>query len=160
MFKLPGQETKIRIDVPVSNVGTAATLLELMEVAHDPTLFSVTSLEPFWADSAQSQEQPVYFAQNTKFADRVGVVWDATKKMIWNLSTGSQEVYDLSVDPHELIPAGGPEDAQQGRDLIDQYWKDSAALRKRLSLPPRGEGEETSIDEAARERLRGLGYLQ
>ena len=86
------------------------------------------------------------------------VVFDGLK-LIEAPEWGRAQLFDLIADPGELIDLSRerPEDVARGRSLLDAHAAQSAALRQRLGL---GGADSAGYDNASRDRLRSLGYIQ
>ena len=136
------------IQQPVSLLSIAPTLLELAGVEHDADRFHAASLaEWLFGDPAQSTAGPVF----SEILWKQGVV-EGRYKLVLDTQRERIEVYDLFADPNEMRNLAGhmPKLSERLEGLIRQQTK--------LRRP--AEGTPQRIDDAMRERLRGLGYTE
>jgi arylsulfatase A-like enzyme len=79
---------------------------------------------------------------------------DGTWKAIWNADPGTLELYDLEADPGEQVDRSAGQPARAARaEAAARQWSSDCRARAR-------EGAQSApVDEAARDRLRALGYL-
>jgi arylsulfatase A-like enzyme len=161
-----------RVATPVSTLGVFATIAELVGLEAPATL-QAGSLLPLLtpgADGAQAGE-PVLAEVMTPTASPLPDRGDPQIKPGTNLralragalklvesSSGERFLYDLAADPGETreLSAERPEQLAELHARLE-------AERVRLGLPPLdqvGKGAAAQIDEATREHLRELGYVE
>jgi arylsulfatase A-like enzyme len=160
-----------RVEAPVTTLGVFATIVELAGVEAPPTL-QAGSLVPLAAPGAdRGPADGPFLAEildpGTPGADRGDPQIRGTGHLRalragrWKLvesAAGERFLYDLEVDPVE------------SRDLAAERPEQVAALharleaeRARLGLPTLdqvGKGGAAEVDEATKERLRELGYVE
>lgn len=159
LIKPPGSRKGLRVDAPVGTIDVAPTVLELAGVSYDSADFQGRSLACRWAEEPCELSHTPHFATGL-IGERQqrAVLFDGLKLIddpVWNRA----ELYDLALDPGETrdLAAERPDDVARGRALLDQHAAESAELRRRLGL---GAGRQAGFDDAARDRLRSLGYIQ
>jgi arylsulfatase A-like enzyme len=160
-----------RVEAPVTTLGVFATIVELAGLDAPPTL-QAGSLVDLAADGAPGGPANGPFLAEildpgTPRADRgdpqirddahLRALRDGRWKLVES-STGERFLYDLGADPLE------------SRDLAAERPGQVAALharldaeRARLGLPTLdqvGKGAAAEVDEATKERLRQLGYVE
>lgn len=163
-----------RVETPVSTLGVFATIMDLAELEPPPTL-QVASLVPLIADDGARAGGPILAELHAadsmpggsielddpqmKGDRRYRLLRDGDLKLV-STSMGQDLLYDLATDPHETrdIGAERPEALQEMRARME-------SVRVSLDLPALdaalAAGEDPpELDEATRERLRALGYLE
>jgi len=143
VVKLPGATPRTE-PRPVGLVDVFPTLLDALDLPAPPGLAGRSLLAP--PDPAR----PVFAETSRQARLRAVVVGD--EKLVRDLSTGRDRLFDLSEDPAErrdLASARPRRAAELGR-LLDAWLARSG--RRGPALPP------VRVDAAERERLRALGY--
>ncbi len=163
-----------RIETPVSTLGVYATIMDLAELEPPPTL-QVASLVPLIQGDGVSAGGPILAELHS--ADSMGIgrielddpqmkgdrryrlLRDGDLKLV-STSLGQDLLYDLATDPGETrdIAAERPEALREMRARME-------SVSARLNLPaldaPLAVGEDApELDEATRDRLRALGYME
>jgi len=168
----PRVEPGVEIAAPVSTLGVFATILDLAQLPPPPTL-QAGSLLPL-IEGADVKPEPILSELHQATAMgarrpsddpqmqpdlRYRLIRDGDLKLVAR-SDGESLLYDLAVDPGETrdLAAERPEDLARMRAL-------HARLESELSLPAlageRAVGEDApEMDDATRESLRALGYLE
>jgi arylsulfatase A-like enzyme len=163
----------VRVAQPVSTVGVFATILDLAGIEPPPTL-QVGSLAPLATGESRTGGGPILSELHRdrdlatgslgpdpqmKTDRRYRLLREGSFKLV-TTSQGESFFYDLASDPGET------------RDLSAERSADVLAMRERLAqvqeqiglpaldAPIEAAGEEPELDEAARERLRALGYAE
>jgi arylsulfatase A-like enzyme len=169
----------VRVEAPVSTVGVFATVLDLADVEPPPTL-QVGSLVPLVAAAA---------AGAAVEADAGGPVLAEVMRMseLGSAPDFGDRLMDPHArfrayrsGPWKLVESSGGdtllfhlgEDPEESRDLARERPQDVTRLRaeleaatRRIAMPPldatlaAGAGSE-ALDEATRERLKQLGYIE
>lgn len=159
LIKPPGSQSTRRVEAPVGTIDVAPTVLEIASVPYNPADFQGRSLTCWWAEEPCEIPPKPHFATGL-IGERQqrAVLFDGLKLIddpVWKRA----ELFDLALDPGETrnLAAERPEDVARGRQLLDQHAAESAELRRRLGL---GDGRQAGFDDAARDRLRSLGYIQ
>jgi arylsulfatase A-like enzyme len=159
----------MRVSVPVSTLGVFATVLDLVGVEAKvkpqfPSLLNVIEGRPAGGpivaerfvrgdSKAQGAESPL-MRQHTRFR--------AYREDHWKLvedSEGHTFLFDLARDPREK------DDLASSRpEKIAQLQSELATWSSAIGLPPLGTANTAvatpELDDAARERLRELGYIE
>ncbi len=159
LIKPPGSRKGLQVEGPVGTIDVAPTVLEIAGVPYDQADFQGRSLACLWAEEPCEPSPTPHFATGL-IGERQqrAVLFDGLKLIddpVWERA----ELYDLALDPNETrdLAAERPEDVARGRALLDQHAAESAELRRRLGL---GDGRQAGFDDASRDRLRSLGYIQ
>ena len=163
----------VRVEQPVSTLGVFATILDLAGLPPSPSV-QVPSLVPLARGEASASGGPIL--SELHVASSMGGEYDLDDpqmhtdrryrllregplKLVTS-STGQELLYDLAADPRET------------RDLSAERPRDLARMRGRMSqvmaaldLPPLDAEPAVGdaapeMDEATRERLRDLGYIE
>ncbi len=162
----------VRVAAPVSTVGVFATVLDLAGVEAPPTL-QVGSLAPLTAGAAGGSG-PVLAELSRMTAMGAGervlpdpqmhggkryrALRDGSRKLV-ETSTGEHFLYDLAADPGESHDLAAEQPAEVAR-LAARLEE----TRLALGLPPLDAeltgGAAVDLDDATRERLRQLGYVE
>jgi arylsulfatase A-like enzyme len=145
----PGPE---RITVPVSLIDLAPTVLALLDVA--PPDWMRGHLLPGLGLASPDPPAPVVV-----LCDRQLALRDGTDKLIATYeSAATDELYDLAADPHEASnrAAAAPDTLAALRARAARTWQPSQFDHKGAAASP---VQADTLDPAARERLRALGYL-
>jgi arylsulfatase A-like enzyme len=171
----PAVPAGTRVTTPVSTVGVFATILDLAGIELPPTL-QVGSLMPLVAGTSDSPDSagPVLaeIMKPTMLGGEGRDLGDplmqgsrryrAYRQGDWKLvetSEGEAYLFDLG------SPLGETRDVARSQpDQLARMRADLAVVQAELALPPLdalevGEGA-PELDEATRERLRQLGYLE
>ena len=157
------------VDVPVSTVGVMATILDLVDVEPQeplhvgsllPALEGRPAGQPVIAERFASEQfnqpnQPTLMRGDVRHRSyRVG-----TLKLI-ETSNGESFLFDLATDPAEEndLAASRPDALARMRDELDT-WRAALALPA-VDAPIEASADIPELDEAARERLKALGYVE
>lgn len=137
-----------RRERPVSIAAVAPTIYELcgLSAAHE---LSVGSLLTVSHDAVVSRGALYFEPREAAIIGRF--------KLIRNLVSGSDELYDLEVDPHEQrsVLDLEPEAAAMSRGALEASSNRADRLRRSLGLEDDGR---LHIEPATRRRLEALGY--
>ncbi|RMG45262.1 MAG: hypothetical protein D6718_08025 [Acidobacteria bacterium] len=143
-----------RVRGPVSLVDLPATLLEF--AGAEGRLGQGRSLLPRIEGGAASR--PAFAEALAPGGVPLAAVWSGSLKYIRRGEgpAAVEELYDLASDPLEQrnLAQGRPGETARLRALLDRHLAASARVAKELG---EGKGE---VDEATRERLRSLGYVE
>jgi arylsulfatase A-like enzyme len=153
-----------RVDMQVSLIDVAPTLLELAQVA-PPDAMEGISLAAAILDGDALPERALFAEANGRSRllangqaqpwnpPLIAVRWSDKKLIVHRPKKGAKrrtEKYDLRQDPAETQPQPlSPAERQSAEALVDAYLVGAA-------LP----GDEDIEDSALRERLRALGYFE
>ena len=163
-----------RVETPVSTLGVYATIMDLAELEPPPTR-KVDSLVPLFENDGARAGGPILaelhaaeaMAGGTIELDdpqmkgdrRYRLLRDGDLKLV-STSKGQDLLYDLATDPRETrdVAAERPEALREMRARME-------SVRVSLDLPALdavlAAGEDApELDEATRERLRALGYVE
>ena len=154
-FKLPDESSTARLEVPVSTEALTPTVLDVLDLDHDPARFSSRSLRAWWEDPAAAVVEPLFATGTYYFGEKQAVILEG-KKLVLELDTGRAELFDLTEDPRELfsLAAAEPGAVRLGRESLEAWMERSTALREELGI--RSRVLEPGRDEER--RLRALGY--
>jgi arylsulfatase A-like enzyme len=148
------------VDNQLSLVDVAPTLMDLLDLPV-PDGFAGKSVAGLIRGEAL--DLGPRFAETTFQGIRIVAARTETHKWIWMDNGEPLRVYDLRTDPLERIPLNDPALMDRGRALLDEYDRQEGDL---LGEPARrgglleGNADTPVLDEAVREKLRALGYLQ
>jgi arylsulfatase A-like enzyme len=148
LLHYPGKLAPARIPAEVSMVDVAPTILDLARLgAPDPA--SGKSLLPSIEGTDPGLDGRVLFSElgSLKSARRGGF------KLVLDVDTGGQELYELSKDPAERENVWARN---------EEIGKDLARRLSRFVSNARGPGGAGGrpVDDALREKLRALGYVE
>jgi arylsulfatase A-like enzyme len=152
LLRVPSLDRKARhIEDRVSLLDMVPTALELLELPA-PQGLRGRSLVPL----LRGETLPVrpVFAEGFAVDSKLQVVIDDHWKLIRDLDSGSVALYDLASDPGERNDQAPsrPEEVERLRQLLDGVLGTSREKQDPLALP-------VEVDEATRNRLRELGYI-
>lgn len=159
MVKPPGRQRGETLGHAVGTVDLTPTVLELAGVAYDPGAMQGRSLACLWAEPAcEPAGRPQFSTGLIGERQKRAVVFDGLK-LIEEPEWGRVWLYDLTTDPGELIDvsASRPNDVARGRALLEAHAAESAELSRRLGVSAT---DPAAYDDASRDRLRSLGYIQ
>ena len=136
------------IETPVSNVDVMPTLLD------DAGLSPPESIEgrPLQEIIDEEPDQRYVFSQAIGDDEKKAMIYDGRFKLIRELTTGSQEVYDIKEDPGEQDLLDGP------TDVIDRL---ESAIEEHLSSMVTDsdmQPTERDVPDSVEEQLKSLGY--
>jgi arylsulfatase A-like enzyme len=151
----PGPRRVALVDDNVSLVDVAPTLLALAGLPPEPR-FEGHSLAALLSDPrSDGRDAPRILLElertNTPidFRRQTAGIIDGHAKLLVNDTYKTSEVFDLAVDPHELAPQKSGSDTV----LTQALAAAEATLGRRVAA-----GEQRSLDEGTKEKLRALGY--
>ncbi len=156
IFSGPGIASGQRVETPVSHVGLAPTLAELLGIglsgqvqgASYAGLFSGTEADP----------APVYFTgAHQQF--QVDAILDGRHKLITG-TNGSKELYDLAAEPGETqnIAAEFPEIVERLEGRLLEIREENRRHRQRL---PQADGDDGPEREGELlQQMQALGYVE
>jgi len=149
------------VDVPVSLVDLAPTLLDLVRLPTPPDLHG-QSLVPL----LRGEEFPasrVLYAEAPKWGPRTGHrVAARTQGFKWIGSDDPQvpmQTFDLTTDPGEKKPLDDPEMASPGTAFEATYRALARAQKQSAADEPGTPAKKPELDEATIEKLKALGYM-
>ena len=147
VVKPPGGVKPRRIPQQVSNLDTCPTLLAMAGIEPPDDAPGRSLLEP------RRAEGPLFIQNTSTYPDRIFGVRLPSTKYLKNETTGIEELYDLTSDPHETrnLIAESPQAASRMRALYATFSENCAQ-----SSP--GEAVEVAPDAVTTEELRALGY--
>ncbi|MBU0742497.1 sulfatase-like hydrolase/transferase [bacterium] len=149
-----------RIAQPVELVDLLPTLMELQGIPRDTLQLAGRSLVPLLAgvQSADAGQPPRIFSQTNRRIPPIFAWYEGDLKLLWEEGGEDLELYDLGTDPGERVNLIGTGDHD---DVAGRLW---AELRSFLAQGgAHGAAAEIlpveTLDEASRQRLRSLGYI-
>jgi len=153
-----------RVEAPISLIDVAPTLFELMGLAlHED--FEGRSWAPFLLGRGDAPVRPIIVDEQLDAFDMSAII-DGDRKLIFDLTRGRAELYDLEDDPHEqdgeVVRIGGPlpAPARVLQRVLQRALVEAKALR-----PAEGTGQgdgpegDEPMDPELRAILEGMGYL-
>lgn len=150
LFWAPGHVPSGRVvEQQVSLVDVVPTILELLELpppseVPGQSLVSAMQGDPMPGDG-------VRFAEGLEGSLRLVTARTSKYKWIWKEGEAGLETYDLGADPDELAPIDDPQIITRGRELIESYLSQGDAPEK---------VRERDLDQATRQKLEALGYVE
>ena len=143
----------VTTEVPVSTVDLYPTLADLLGLAAPPSLQG-TSLVPLLYGETASQWPPLYFELH-KRRNPSKAIREGEWKLVRRGRPRQVQLFNLTTDPHEQDDV-----AAEQRAIVDRLRQ--SLNRWVASLPPPPEDRETHAleDDATKEQLRALGYLE
>jgi choline-sulfatase len=161
LLKLPDQRLAgTQIDSQVEIIDLQPTLLDLAGL-RSPEKIQGRSLVPLIRGEALAERGAL--SQNKLNRMRYALRTES-HKIIRDLETGSEEVYDLQRDPGETsnLAESDPELARRLRQRLEAAVSTNRLLAKELDLEvaPQGITAGSLLSEEEQERLRALGYIQ
>jgi arylsulfatase A-like enzyme len=158
LLRLPGAaHGGITIDEPVAVVDLLPTILGHLRVAPPAAIHGRNLLELV----ARPAEAPPPILSQDKHDRRRFAIIQGDRKLIMNLATGEQELYDLARDPeerHEMSRAD-PETTRALARMLVQQIREARQLKRELFEEGSAPIGEHAFSPETRERLRSLGYL-
>lgn len=156
LFKLPGADARAHVDAPVSTQALVPTVLDVLGLPYSPEHLSSRSLAPWWRAPARATVEPLFAAGTYYFGEKRGVVFDGWK-LVHELDTGRNELYELARDPRELhsLASASPETTARGLELLQAWQERCAALRAELGIADDVPG---TADEELLNAMQDLGY--
>ncbi|HSP95637.1 MAG TPA: sulfatase, partial [Candidatus Dormibacteraeota bacterium] len=140
-----------RIDTPVSLLDIAPTVLTLLDIA--PPAWMTGHLLPGLGLPSPTPPAPVVV-----LCDRQMALRDGRDKLLARYGAlDTDELYDIVADPHESTnrTTAAPDTLRALRALAAQTWQPS-----QFDEQENNPVDTKTLDPAARERLRALGYMQ
>jgi arylsulfatase A-like enzyme len=141
-----------RVSTPVSLVDVPATLLALLGLPSGPNMQG-DLLPGLGLSGAREASEPIYSHCGEDLA-----VWRGSYKLLTTLDgRRPDQFYDVSRDPNEQTPLN-----RDSSPVFDVLTADAEGFWKGIVRPgaPGAAGAEPELDEAAKRRLRALGYLE
>ncbi len=149
------------IDVPVSLIDLAPTLLDLTRLPIPPGLHG-ESLVPLLRGEAFPTSRVLY-AEAPKWGPRTGHrVAARTQGMKWIRSDDPEvkmQVFDLTTDPEEKRPLEDPALEAPGTAFEATYRALARAQKESAKDEPGTPAKKPELDDATVEKLRALGYM-
>jgi arylsulfatase A-like enzyme len=147
----PGISEGRVVDTPVSLVSLAPTIAEL--AAAPPGSFPAPSFAAALRGDDVTAE-PVFADLSHRLATHRGAVIDGSWKLTLNRGFDAS-LFDLKADPGERAGThGAPDLARRLQKALGDHTRDG--MKKRAAAPP----VTREIDDARRERLKALGYVE
>lgn len=150
-LRVPGSEPQV-FDEPVSLVSVAPTLYELLQLAPPDGLQGTSLLGP---QNAQSYAEVDFTPQSTRYAAKTAHKRSLTVgryKLIRDLDSGEELLFDLVSDPHETRPLSDPARLAELGAMLDR----EQTLAREGGLVATGK----TIGDQELEALRALGYIE
>jgi arylsulfatase A-like enzyme len=140
------------VDLPVSLVSIAPTVLDLIGVEIEGLVTQGTSLAAALDPEAPAGRDPVVFCETDEQRHKRAVIV-GRDKLIRNEESGKIELYDIVADPGELDDRSGeqPERVAQLLAMLEQsiVWAAEGSI----------EPDTMTLTDEQREQLRSLGYV-
>lgn len=155
IIKLPGGAGRRRVGELTGLIDVAPTLVGHLGLKA-PREFRPEGRRLDLTGAAAFVPRPV-FSETRRWAKLQSVVWKGWK-LVYNLSTGGQELYDLNADPGETmdLAASRPKERGELRAFLWSWRARIARIRSGIKVKPK----EPVFDEAEKARLRSLGYIK
>jgi arylsulfatase len=155
LLRGPGIDAGRVVDVPVSLVDVAPTILDLLGLPPEPrfvgrSLAALLRGEPARGADVLTELLPLGAGEVDRSRHRAALIRGAHKVIAERHPDGAAvgEAYDLALDPHERNPIA----ADTG---LASALEERLERLSRQAPPPARQ----PLDEATRQRLRALGYL-
>ncbi len=148
-----------KIDTMVSTQSIKPTVLDICGIEYAGDYLSSDSLAPLWEKSSNSlDENPIISTGLLYYEDKEAVIYEELK-YIRSLMTNTEELYDLALDPKELISIGNtnPNKLRMARGLVIQNDK---IVGKLTEVNRIGGEKKVNFDDETKNKLKSLGYLQ
>jgi len=139
-------------DVPVSTVDLYPTLADLLGLGAPPSLQGA-SFAPLLYGETGSRSRPVYFELH-KRRNPAKAIRDGEWKLVRTRRPPRVQLFNLATDPHEQHDVAAEQHA-----IVERLAQ--SLTRWVASLPPPPDDQQTREldDDATKEQLRALGYL-
>jgi arylsulfatase A-like enzyme len=161
IFSFPGVIPEgVKLDSVVQSIDILPTLLDLLGLKQKAD-FSGRSMADMLRKSEESDGRAAYLERRRYLdgkrrgfpvrGDKLGVR-QGKMKYIWAPDEETEELYDLSVDKHELsnIASKHPEVAAEMRGMIQKWQEEEMSGIKKF---------DQVMSQSTREKLKSLGYL-
>ena len=155
-----GGGKRVRSFVPVQAL--APTILELCGLAAEKHPSWVPSLTPLLAQDAEDRYDTAIFSSGVLFGElRRSIVLNGAK-YVYNVTSQSEELYDLETDPAERISLVNerPEIMAAARKRLKKLEAIGAQIRQEFGLEDPVDPASAGADAEMERRLRSLGYIQ
>ena len=167
ILRVPGYDKRVVTD-NASLVDLAPTLLDLLGLRPEPR-FEGRSLVPLLAGKPLADGRVLSQLEADVIPDvrrargikevpgdsrRHSAAFIAGSAKLLLSPAGATELYDLAHDPAEATP-NPPAAMSQSTNLLSGFHQTIAQLARRVSVP----AQTAPLDDAAKERLRSLGYV-
>jgi arylsulfatase A-like enzyme len=145
IVKPPGQASARTIDQQVSNLDTVATILDAANMPWPPELSGSSLIGSF------GERGPLLVENTSAYPHRYFGVRTAEWKFLHEVRQDTEELYDLSADPHERtnVLAEHPDEAGRLRGYLE---------RMRADCRPLGDTFEVMDGLDVQEQIEMLGY--
>ena len=157
-FFLPGRPPRI-VTEPVELIDVLPTVLDLLGLPPHPpamgrSLVSLIDGQATSEDSAQAA-----FAEPFLLESRKPTVVSDRYQLFYDLESGQKRLFDIRSDPRAKtdIVDREPDVTQRLLAALEEWRRRVNAANQEISGPP---AKDLTIDEATREELEALGYLE
>jgi arylsulfatase A-like enzyme len=160
MVSLPGVIPQgIEVDSIVQSIDIAPTILDILKIKQDPQ-YEGESLFPMTLNSAQRKNRTVFMErrhyeksvyQGVRVSGQKYGVREGDWKYIWAPQESTEELYNLTQDPKELVNI-----IDRNQDLASKLQE---MIKKWKQDQDTGHTETQTIDPETQEKLKSLGYV-
>ena len=160
IIKLPSfAAAKKKISTPVPTQALMPTILDLCGIEFQTNHLSVGSLLPLWGQSPATLEERPIISTGLLYNENQESVIFGRLKYIRSLLTNREELYDLVRDPGEetSVAARFSDEIEKARNLLREHHKIANELAERYGTM---DGDQIRVDEATRQLLKSVGYIQ
>jgi len=155
IIRPPGGTPRVNVKEPAGLIDVAPTIVSRLALK-TPRSFRAEGLSLDLSGKGGPESRPI-FSETRRWAKLQSVVRNGWK-LIYDLSRGGQELYDLNEDPGETrdLAAARPKERGELRALLWSWRAKIARLRSGIKIVPK----RPLFDDAEKARLRSLGYIK
>jgi len=159
VIKLPGNSVRLRCSAPVTNEDVLPTMLNQCGLAFDADAMEGVPLQGYWEHPDSPPAQKPLYATGLLYFGNQEEITVGHMKYIRSLTSGREQLFDLSVDPGEHHSILG--ENEHARDAaitaLEKVHDKANRLRAHYGLGKIVEEKPMNVDQM--EMLRSVGYL-
>jgi len=155
IIKLPGNKKKLIVDDYVGTIDILPTVVDFLDIKIPDGLEFYGEIIDL-KKGKRRQNKPI-FSETFHGVEIISVVWDGLK-LIHKLDKGSNEFYDLSIDPNEDNNVGKKEKEKlrEYKSILRKWWSSVVAQSQELNL----QKKYPEYDPETIENLKAMGYIK